>query len=42
MQNQTPSQTGPLNLPELGTFSFRDGVWYLSPSPLTIKQPTVK
>jgi hypothetical protein len=41
-QTQSSVKTGPLSPADLGQFSFRDGVWYLSPSPLTIKQPTVK
>jgi hypothetical protein len=40
------AQTGPLPNPNtaaatVGQFSFRDGVWYLQPSPLTLKQPRV-
>lgn len=42
MNKQTTVQTGPLNPAEIGQFTYRDGVWYLSPSPLTISRPTVK
>lgn len=41
MNKNQPTQTGPLNPADVGQFTYRDGVWYLSPSPLTVKRPTV-
>ena len=33
------SPSGPLAPDALGHFTFRDGVWYLNPSPVTIRTP---
>lgn len=36
-QSQRPAGTGPLAPAEIGTFTFRDGVWYVVPKPQTTK-----